>query len=398
MKSARLQAKSAGIKKKQAAKKRNAPSSRTKKSKAAMADQNGKALPKQPGVEPSSERLPPRFTLMGLLSTKHDETAPLEDQIKFMEKRHESLAETIAALMNENELLKDAFNWHDTLPGEWSKSWRTIIEDVEGFAFNNCYRDFTQAPLTSAQKKKLVSSLDDYCLQDFDDLVSRLNPGHRKNILVRFASAYLIKNVIEKFFHHPFWYAEANPAEAEKTPFEEVSSDGIDKGYARLWRNIAVRLCHNKYDVQSNYAEKLETRRQTKCHSLAKQILEDKTFKCLLAPTEKPSERATKLGAILMNISTTVIYMLSQNPTISFRTIHELEPKFHHKSPSLEADYQHGLDVFDPSARLDGRDVLMIQYPMTVYTWVSNGVADPEEYVIGKALAIMDDPDDKESV
>ncbi|KAL5335940.1 hypothetical protein BJX70DRAFT_401129 [Aspergillus crustosus] len=356
-------------------------------------------------------RTPPLHTITSILMSKHDEAAPIEEQLKFMKARHETLAEQLGTWIEDDHFMKVAADWADTTPGYWSDTWDDIHSYARSFAYHYCCKDSTKETLTKKQKKQVIARLDGYCVKrDFDDLVSRLNLYHQKSIFERFTSTYLMKVVVEKLFQHPFWYAEAeqsNEQEEKDATFQNITSDGavlerflarfeeIDPIYARIWRNIGIRFCNSMYSTAGenpSFAQALKDRRWRKCHLLAKQLLADEIFKCLLEPTSNPTEREKTLGNHLGHMSDRIMGMLSQNPTIKFRTLNQLEPQFCYGQNYTETDLQHGFDRDEVNTRLDGREVLMIQCPSVVYHLVDESGENPEEHPICKASAIIEDP------
>ena len=106
--------------------------------------------------------------------------------------------------------------------------------------------------------------------------------------------------------------------------------------------------------------------RREKCQALANQLLAEETFQCLLKPTEETAERESAVGYALVEMSDIIVPMLSQEPTITFRTLNELGPHFHYSCETMKSDWDHALDIEETEARLDGHRVLIIHHPYVV--------------------------------
>ncbi|KAL4960981.1 uncharacterized protein BDV14DRAFT_132970 [Aspergillus stella-maris] len=131
--------------------------------------------------------------------------------------------------------------------------------------------------------------------------------------------------------------------------------------------------------------------RRVKCQALAKQLLADETFQCLLKPAEETAERESTLCYALAEMSDIIVPMMFQEPTITFRTLNELKPQFHHTSETVESDWDHALDIEGTEARLDGHRVLITHHPHVVMT--RDIMRDDEKTIIFKAPAMMEDPE-----
>ncbi|KAL4795042.1 hypothetical protein BDV19DRAFT_389699 [Aspergillus venezuelensis] len=329
-----------------------------------------------------------------VLVSKVDEAAPLEEQVKWSKERHKVITDYFGYLIGEEHYMKNAMDWQ--------------------FAENWSYEDFADATLPQDQKKQLVASLDGYYVQnDLDDIVSRLNPVQQQELAKTLAATFLMKTVVDKFFKHPFWYVDAIPVGAEEqredTPWQDVSPDGavlkrfltrFEEGgtrgenhiYARIWRNVTARLCNAMCNPRlASFGKTQKALRRAKCQALANQLLADETFQCLLKPTEGTAEKESALGYALTEMSDIIVPMLSQEPTITFRTLNELEPRFHHTCETMESDWDHALNMEGTEARLDGHRVLIIHHPFVVMT--RDIMREAEETVICKAPAMMEDPE-----
>jgi hypothetical protein len=153
-----------------------------------------------------------------LFQSKHDETMPLGEQVKFMAERHKVLSDFISYLIDEKDYMEHALEWTGVFPGDWASQFSTILSDTYSFARIYGYRDSAEKSLTKRQKKQVIASLKGYCVQeDFDSILSRLNDEHKKSILETFAKIFLVKMVVDNFFKHPFWYIEYLPQGAPET-------------------------------------------------------------------------------------------------------------------------------------------------------------------------------------
>ncbi|KAL3466944.1 hypothetical protein BJX64DRAFT_284093 [Aspergillus heterothallicus] len=345
-----------------------------------------------------------------LMHSRHDETLPLEEQVKFMADRHRVLSDFIGYLVDEKDYMENAVEWTGVFPADWTDHFEKILSDTWSFAAEYGYTDSAEKRLTKRQKKEVIASLKGYCVQeDFDSTLSRLNDHHKKSILETFAKIYLVKIVVDNFFKHPFWYVEYLPPGAPETcdeaPWQGVSPEGavleqmmsrfeqINPEYGRIWRNLTVRLCNSMYcrlDDDINFGKALAARRRARCRSLAKEILSNQTFLSLLKPTDDPARREEALGSRLVDISDTIVPMLSQEPSLELRTLDELEPKYHHTSKTLEAEWCHFLSQNTdhiPSPRLDGSRVLFIENPFALRVHT-----DRDEYIVAMATAVLEDP------
>jgi hypothetical protein len=55
-----------------------------------------------------------------LFQGKHDETAPLEEQVKYMAERHKVLSDFISYLIDEKDYMEYALEWTGVFPGDWA--------------------------------------------------------------------------------------------------------------------------------------------------------------------------------------------------------------------------------------------------------------------------------------
>ncbi|KAL4806095.1 hypothetical protein BDV18DRAFT_160163 [Aspergillus unguis] len=339
------------------------------------------------GFDPRSIYSPMQF-----IETKPDENATPEEKIRFRTDRQAAMAQYIAYLLDEEDCMKWADQWVRVFPSEWPEEWQF------------------HTPFRSTVWEELIASLEGYCVQEnFDSVVSRLSPDHKSSILQIFATTFLMKTAIEKFFKHPFWYVEAlpmgTPGEYEEAPWQGVSPEGallerllsrfeeVHPKYARIWRNVTNRLCNATYREHGEditFGKALKARRQARCYALAKQMLADKVFQCMLKSTDDFASREKDLGSALANMVEVIVPMLSQDPILKFRMLDEIEPQFHDSHKGMEADFHHYLDPeTDDRHRLDGQRVLIIQYPFAVKIW--SNAKEGEEDTVCKASAIMED-------
>ncbi|KAL5340610.1 hypothetical protein BJX70DRAFT_396591 [Aspergillus crustosus] len=302
--------------------------------------------------------------------------------------------------LQEDRDMEDVLQWLDDVhAADWPELWGAI----------------------ELMKEDLITCLQDFCVQDdFDSIVSRLSPVHRKGVLVIFAKVYLMKTIVENFLSHPFWYAEGlSPEEkvdTRKAPWVGVTPDGRvlerflarfeeeDPLYARHWRNATARLCNSMYDEDGRnpFGEILRSRRHARCHSLASKILQNNTFRCLLARSASSKDtdnRKNGLGNCLTQALDHIIKMVSSQSDIKFRKFDDLDPQLLHKSEIMEAHYLHKLQKAEDDVRkvvdirLDGHKVLIIGQPSIVYMWKEPSEKEFHEKMVCKAVAVMEDLD-----
>ncbi|KAL4944687.1 hypothetical protein BDV06DRAFT_220090 [Aspergillus oleicola] len=157
------------------------------------------------------------FPRLGMFFGVKSMKLPLEEQVKWLKERHKVVANYFGYLMNEEGYMKNAAGWVHAFPGQWPQDWGLIHMYARQFSDNWAYDDFAEAKLTQDQKKKLVATLDGYCVQeDFDSIVSSLNFVQQQEPAKTLAGTFIIKTVVDKFFEHPFWYVEAIPAGAQE--------------------------------------------------------------------------------------------------------------------------------------------------------------------------------------
>ncbi|KAL4920643.1 hypothetical protein BDW62DRAFT_198534 [Aspergillus aurantiobrunneus] len=293
-----------------------------------------------------------------ILRYKNDETAPVEEQVKYLKERYITLSAYVHQLMEEEDIINAAFQ-------DW------------------VFQDLDERTITKAQSKKLIASLDGYCVQeDFDDILARLGHNQQKEILATFSIVFLVKTVAENFFQHPFWYVDLVPKSEENCdglPWQGVSPSGAmlesfwlrfeeaNSQYGRIWRCLTTRLCTLTYPDQAEdctFGKSLQARRKARYVEL----------------------RESHLASYLAKIADIAVGVLSQNPILKFHTWHDIQPQFYHDSESVEADWSHALDEDDP--RLDGNRILFIHHP---FVFRIHNDSEEEEFVVRKAAAVMEE-------
>ncbi|KAL3469851.1 hypothetical protein BJX99DRAFT_264773 [Aspergillus californicus] len=339
-----------------------------------------------------------------VLRYTNEESAPLEEQIKHVKTRFKMLASYIEQMMMEDEFLK-------------SDEFERIRLNASGFAHYWVHEPSDDNyTWTQSQKKHLVASLDGYCVQeDFDSIASRLSLKHRKQLPSLLATAFLVKTAVEKFYKHPFWYLEVlsdGEEQNEELPWQGVLPDGalLESIFSQFEKGMSLscstsdhryhvrpylakfndRLCNTMYawsNKNPDFGKALKARRRARCRSLAKEILADKTFQYLLKPTDDLEKREHSLGLALGTFANSAICMLSQNPSLGFKGIHELEPRVDHASENTEAFWDYQLEEGD--ATLDGHRVLFIEHPY-VYR-IGNDTEEGEVIVVCKAPALLEE-------
>ena len=144
---------------------------------------------------------------------------PVESTTKDREKRIKELEElvghlraTISFLRSDKTFMHGAYDaWPQLFIGDWSKSLGGLLFKCHNwsslYGFSN--RTGKYAHLSKEQKKRLISNMEGYVLQDdFDKIVSQLPPNIRCGILKYFAGIIVVKEIFDLFFPNPFWYLE----------------------------------------------------------------------------------------------------------------------------------------------------------------------------------------------
>ncbi|KAJ0416891.1 hypothetical protein BJY00DRAFT_316448 [Aspergillus carlsbadensis] len=337
-----------------------------------------------------------------------DENAPVAEQLAQLKTRYTILASHIVQFLEEEEVLtvSGADKWVRTTPGYWPDEFASAPYHAGTFAYNWGYRYLDEMKWTKAQKKQLVSRLDGYCVQeDFDSIVSRLRHNDRSWFPKYVTTAFLMKTAVETFFCHPFWYVEPLPKGQEAftsdAEWQGVSPHGVvleelfaqfgkvNIQFARIWRALAARLCNQK-QYPADYEKTLRARRLARCQSLAKEILADKVFSCLMKPITDDDQAQTRedhLAYALGEMSNIAANMHTQNHCLRFETLHDLEPRFTQASRTMEPMYERYLAA--GQTKFDGCRALLLEHPHVLRDGYANGM-DGETVTVVPASALLD--------
>ena len=72
--------------------------------------------------------------------------------------------------------------------------------------------------LSADQKKMIISSLKDSCVQeDWDELKMRFPSLIRREIVEVFLEALVLKDIFARFFENPFWYFDGKTSPSDQT-------------------------------------------------------------------------------------------------------------------------------------------------------------------------------------
>ncbi|KAL2869495.1 uncharacterized protein BJX67DRAFT_379047 [Aspergillus lucknowensis] len=336
-----------------------------------------------------------------------DNDAPVEKQLNELKTRYDILASNIAQFLDEEELLTaaGAGEWSRTMPGFWPSQFLSAHCHTRAFGSHWGYRELSDMKWTKAQKKELVSRLDDYCVQeDFDTIVSLLRANDRAWFGKYLVAAFLMKVAVETFFLHPFWYVEPLPKGQETftgdAEWQGVSTHGVlleelfaqfgkvNIQFARIWRSLTTRLCNQKF-YPADYEKTLRARRWARCRSLAKELLTDKVFSYLMKPItdDQVQQREEDLAHHLGSISDVAAFMHSQNPSLRFETLPDLEPCFTKASGTMDPEYE--VDVAEGDTKFDGCRALLLQHPRFLRVGYLDGT-NGETETVQRALVVVD--------
>lgn len=138
------------------------------------------------------------------------------------------------------------------------------------------------------------------------------------------------------------------------------------------------------------FGKAIQARRNAKCKALARNLLENKTFLCLLKPTEETDQREGNLVWILQHISQSAVDMQAQVPILGFKTLGDLGDRFEGSSDTFQALPFCFPRLHEGKSRLDGHRVLGITCPY-VFRTINCPEYEKEVELVHKAKALIEE-------
>ncbi|KAL2826436.1 hypothetical protein BDW59DRAFT_179563 [Aspergillus cavernicola] len=337
----------------------------------------------------------------GILSYVYDDNNSLEEQVKSLRARTRDLEIYVQNSIRNKEFLKgDFFAWDVVLPPRFP--------DEFGMVFN---RTWGWSQIWGADDQ-IIASLDGYIVQeDFNGICGRLPPLLQPGFPAHLAEAFLNKTIFDTFFRNPFWYVDESFQREdgnEKSTLDGVSPLGekldtlyssiqiVSNEYSQVWRSVTARLCNSTLFRQTkdfSFGKAVQAHRSAKCLALASHLLANKTFQCLLKPTDEIEKRLGNLGHILQEIAQSAVDMSAQIPLLGFSTLEDLDDQFFGLSSTTEA-LPFCFAEYDAqgNTQLDGHRVLGIARPY-VFRTVNDPQEEKEIELVATAQAFVEEED-----
>ncbi|PWY79179.1 hypothetical protein BO70DRAFT_380356 [Aspergillus heteromorphus CBS 117.55] len=271
---------------------------------------------------------------------------------------------------------------------------------------------------SKSTKKRSQTNKDDL------DVIESGLPGQFVEIYLSvLVYAWLMKDIIGRFFTNPFWYVDIQP-DSENINMDEVrrgtTAFGADlyafwktvqpgpdksclpenKRYSQPWRMWAVRLCNPSDPTWmgsdwggKDFGDKEVAHRKAMTSAMCDHVLAGEFLQSMLKPLEGPepiAQRRQSLDHVYQLAADMSFRSWSHVQHLEFGTLNNLNNRFSSEDANLAMAYRYNL--FTRRKRFEGHRILSVMKPAI---YICGGMNDPSgrELLMPAEVVIDVDPD-----
>ncbi|PLB53151.1 hypothetical protein P170DRAFT_473028 [Aspergillus steynii IBT 23096] len=230
--------------------------------------------------------------------------------------------------------------------------------------------------LSEDQESAIISSLNDFCVQEsWDTLVARV-PGISDGLVAEpFVMAMVFQDLHNRIIERPFWYLDGKSARDETG--DDTFGERLEYLYgkflktnpimAEYWMRETVRLSNSIHVDQAPdtaYGRYNEERRDAAAARLADDLLASKPIQSLLktpANDDIEKKRREALIEIYRRAAAAAVFSDQCTGQTKFLKLADIAPTYHASSSELISLEYHGMENGD--TRLDGHRILLVVRP-----------------------------------
>ncbi|PYH89205.1 hypothetical protein BO71DRAFT_390137 [Aspergillus ellipticus CBS 707.79] len=302
--------------------------------------------------------------------------------------------------------------WGYGSPNKWADSAATIFDELHNWAVK--YAHWDAKVLTEKQRKDLLASIDEYCIQDDLEVILSGLPGQLHTAFVPdLVGMFLIKDCLARFFHNPLWYLvprlpsdEGDSARAMPPTASGFGADAFTLYqnlltthpiYANCWRLWTARLSTpnispKEVNVNNSFGQAMAAHREHIVDKMCTDLLKHDILQPVIRPLESQKEidiRIRQLQRVYKMAAKFAVGAACEVTRLEFWTLKQMDPYFHHSSEQARAALNHQLDKEGAKYRLDGQRILALRAPLI---FLRGTIFDANsEKLVRKAEVIIED-------